>query len=78
VDVLSEEDSDDLKHDGVYISSAFSVKKAEYEVSLVCQQLCGCCCIMYLCSLVQVILNMTLTSENAHNGLMYMNRLYFL
>jgi hypothetical protein len=32
VDVLSEEDSVDLKNDGVYIPSAFSLKKTEYEV----------------------------------------------
>jgi hypothetical protein len=35
VDVLSEEDSTGMKTHEVYIPSAFSIKKAEPEVSLV-------------------------------------------
>jgi hypothetical protein len=35
VDSLSEEDSSGMKTDDVYMSSAFSIKEAEPEVSLV-------------------------------------------
>jgi hypothetical protein len=67
VDILSEEESIDLKSDEVYASSLSSFPvKTEPKVSFVFRYFCGCCTSMHCYLFWYAICNMMSNSESVH------------
>jgi hypothetical protein len=67
VDRVTEEYSSGVETEEVYLPSAFHVKNVEPDVRLFCDVTCAYVRMQAgLCVVMQVIYNMTFTSENAH------------